>query len=93
MAYKCDICSKGKQFGHNVSFSQRKTAKVWKPNLQHQTIELEGQKLQIKVCTQCLRTLKKYRAADNAAEAAATTKTSTPIAAPKSTPKAKATAK
>ncbi len=93
MAYKCDICSKGKQFGHNVSFSQRKTAKVWKPNLQHQTIELEGQKLQIKVCTQCLRTLKKYRAADNAADAATATKNTEPVAPPKPAAKAKAAAK
>lgn len=64
MAYACDICGKGKQFGHNVPFSQKKTNKVWKPNLQRQYIELDGSRLQIKVCTQCWRTLKKYRQAD-----------------------------
>jgi large subunit ribosomal protein L28 len=62
MSYACEICNKGKQYGHNVSFSQRKTAKVWKPNLQRQTIELDGSRLQIKICTQCIRTLKKYEA-------------------------------
>lgn len=93
MAYKCDICGKGKQFGHNVSFSQRKTAKVWKPNLQHQSIELEGQKLQIKVCTQCLRTLKKYRAADTeAADTEPTAKKSESPATKKTASKPKATA-
>lgn len=61
MAYACEICGKGKQFGHNVSFSQRKTNKVWKPNLQRQTIEIQGSRLQVKICTQCLRTLAKYR--------------------------------
>jgi large subunit ribosomal protein L28 len=68
MAYICDICGKGKQFGHNVSFSQRKTQKISKPNLQRQHIELAGTRLQIKVCTQCLRTLKKYRRADETAK-------------------------
>jgi large subunit ribosomal protein L28 len=78
MAYKCDICGKGKQFGHNVSFSQRKTQKISKPNLQRQHVELAGTRMQIKVCTQCLRTLKKYRQADTAAK---TTSPESPIAA------------
>ena len=60
MAYACDICGKGKQFGKNVPFSQKKTNKVWKPNLQRQYIELDGTRMQIKACAQCLRTLKKY---------------------------------
>ena len=61
MSYACDICGKAKQFGHNVSFSQRKTQKVWKPNLQRQYISLNGSRVQVKICTQCLRTLDKYR--------------------------------
>lgn len=61
MAYACDICNKGKQFGHNVSFSQRKTAKVWKPNLQKQYINLGASRVQVKMCTQCMRTLAKYQ--------------------------------
>lgn len=69
MAYACEICGKGKQFGHNVSFSQRKTNKVWKPNLQRQTLEVDGTRLQIKICTSCLRTLAKYK--KQAGEAAA----------------------
>lgn len=61
MAYACDICAKGKQFGHNVSFSQRKTQKVWKPNLQRHRITVGSTRVQVKICTQCLRTLAKYQ--------------------------------
>jgi large subunit ribosomal protein L28 len=62
MSYKCDLTGKGKQFGHNVSFSQRKTAKVWKPNLQTKTIIIDGQKVRLKLAASTIRTLKKYQA-------------------------------
>jgi large subunit ribosomal protein L28 len=56
---KCDLTGKGKQFGSNVSFSQRHTKKVWKPNLQNKTFELNGKKVTMKLSTQAIRTLKK----------------------------------
>lgn len=59
MAQKCDITGKGKQFGHSVPFSQKKTKKVWKPNLQKKTFELDGKKVTMKLSTQAIRTLKK----------------------------------
>jgi large subunit ribosomal protein L28 len=73
MAYSCEICGKGKQFGHNVPFSQKKTNKVWKPNLQRTRLEVDGTKVRVKICTQCMRTLAKYerQAAEKMAEAAA----------------------
>jgi len=55
----CDITGKGKQYGSNVSFSQRHTKKVWKPNLQTKTLVIDGRKVTLKVSTQALRTLKK----------------------------------
>jgi large subunit ribosomal protein L28 len=55
----CDITGKGKQYGSNVSFSQRHTKKVWKPNLQNKTIIVDGKKVRLKISTQALRTLKK----------------------------------
>ncbi|HSX32906.1 MAG TPA: 50S ribosomal protein L28 [Candidatus Saccharimonadales bacterium] len=55
----CDITGKGKQFGNNVSFSQRHTKKVWQPNLQKKTLIVDGKKVTLKVSTQALRTLKK----------------------------------
>jgi large subunit ribosomal protein L28 len=56
---KCEITGKGKQFGNNVSFSQRHTKKVWKPNLQTKTLTISGRKVRMKVSTQAIRTLKK----------------------------------
>ena len=55
----CEISGKGKMYGHNVSFSQRKTRKVFKPNIQKKTIVVDGQKVKINVATSTLRTLKK----------------------------------
>ena len=56
---KCDITGKGKQYGNNVSFSQRHTKKVWNPNLQTKTLIIDGKKVRLKVSTQAIRTLKK----------------------------------
>jgi len=50
---------KRKQYGHNVSFSQRHTQKVWKPNLQTKTVEVDGQKVKVKISTNAIRSLKK----------------------------------
>lgn len=55
----CELTGKGKQYGNNVSFSQRHTKKVWKPNLQTKTIVIDGKKVTLKISTQALRTLKK----------------------------------
>lgn len=77
MAYACDICGKTKQFGHNVSFSERKTQKIWKPNLQKRYLDLGDSRIQVKICTRCLRTLQKYRKEEAAAVSAAS-----PISSP-----------
>ncbi|MBP5204988.1 50S ribosomal protein L28 [Candidatus Saccharibacteria bacterium] len=55
----CEISGKGKMYGHNVSFSQRKTRKVFKPNIQKRTLTVNGQKVRVNVATSTLRTLKK----------------------------------
>jgi len=55
----CDITGKGKQYGNNVSFSQRHTKKVWSPNLQTKTIIVDGKKVKLKVSAHAIRTLKK----------------------------------
>jgi large subunit ribosomal protein L28 len=56
---KCEITGKGKQFGHNVSFSLRRTPKTWKPNLQTKTVVVDGKKVRMKLSTSTIRTLKK----------------------------------
>ena len=55
----CEISGKGKMYGHNVSFSQHKTRKVFKPNVQHKTLLIDGKKVKVNVATSTLRTLKK----------------------------------
>lgn len=59
MTAKCELTGKGKQFGHNVSFSLRRTKRVFKPNLQKKTFVLDGKKVVMTVSTQAIRTLKK----------------------------------
>ena len=59
MASRCELTGKGKQYGHNVSFSLRRTKRTFKPNLQRKTIVVDGQKVTLVVSTQAIRTLKK----------------------------------
>ena len=56
---KCQLSGKGRQHGHNVSYSRRRTNRDWKPNLHKKTIFVSGQKLRLKISTHALRTLKK----------------------------------
>jgi len=77
MSYACDITGKGKQFGNNVPFSQKKTRKVWKPNLQQKTLVIGGQKVRLKLATSTIRTLKKWEREELARAA----KSKTPVAA------------
>ncbi|MBQ3430029.1 50S ribosomal protein L28 [Candidatus Saccharibacteria bacterium] len=55
----CEVTGKGKMYGHNVSFSQRKTRKVFKPNVHKKTLVINGEKVKLNVSTSALRTLKK----------------------------------
>jgi len=59
MVSRCELTGKGKQFGHNVSSSLRRTKRVFKPNLQKKTFEIDGKKLTMVISTQAIRTLKK----------------------------------
>ena len=55
----CELTGKGKMYGHNVSFSQHKTRKVFKPNNQKRTLEVNGKKIRVNISASALRTLKK----------------------------------
>ena len=59
MASRCDLIGKGKQYGNNVSFSLRRTKRVFKPNLQKKTFVVDGQKITMTLSTKAIRTLKK----------------------------------
>ncbi|MGQ9843431.1 MAG: 50S ribosomal protein L28 [Spirochaetota bacterium] len=52
---KCEVCGKAVLFGHNVSHSNKKTSKMWHPNIQKIRV-VEGNKVVRKnVCTRCIR--------------------------------------
>ncbi len=52
---KCDICGKSVQFGNNVSHSNRKTSRIWKPNIKRVKCKVNGGSKRIHICTRCLR--------------------------------------
>ncbi|MDO4742037.1 MAG: 50S ribosomal protein L28 [Candidatus Saccharibacteria bacterium] len=55
----CEVSGKGKMYGHNISFSQRHTRKVFKPNVSKRTLIIDGKKVKCNISTSALRTLKK----------------------------------
>ncbi|HYG84244.1 MAG TPA: 50S ribosomal protein L28 [Verrucomicrobiae bacterium] len=59
MAARCELTGKGPQHGHKVSFSLRRTKRVFLPNLQKKTFVVDGQKVTMHLSTQAIRTLKK----------------------------------
>lgn len=52
---KCEICSKGQNFGLMVSHSNRKTNRAWKPNVKKVRLEVDGSSKSMNICTRCLR--------------------------------------
>ncbi|MEA1959550.1 MAG: 50S ribosomal protein L28 [Chloroflexota bacterium] len=59
MSGKCDVCGKTPQFGCNVSHSKRHTNRQWNVNTQKKTMLVNGKKVQLSLCTRCLRTQNK----------------------------------
>lgn len=55
MAQVCQICGKGPRSGHNVSHSNRKSSRVWNPNLQRTRTRIGGTVRRIRACTRCIR--------------------------------------
>ena len=55
----CDICGKTKSSGNNVSFSHKKTKRVFRPNIQRTRILVNGTFKQVNACTRCIRTMAK----------------------------------
>lgn len=58
MAYRCEICKKGRQVGHNVSHSKRRTRRIFLPNLQWARVPVDKQTKRMRLCIQCLRSVK-----------------------------------
>jgi len=62
MAYKCDICGKGRRVANNVSHSNIKTKRVQRPNLRRVRANVAGETKRIRICTRCLRSGKVVKA-------------------------------
>lgn len=56
--YGCAICGKGVQFANLVSFSKRRTKQIRRPNLHTHRMVVDAQRIKIKVCTTCKRSLR-----------------------------------
>ena len=60
---KCEFCDKTVSFGQNVSHSNRKTNRMWKPNIRKVKADLNGTVKTVRICSRCLRSNKVKRAA------------------------------
>lgn len=59
---KCDFCGKSVSFGLNVSHSNRRTNRTWKPNIRKVKANINGTVKTVNVCSRCLRANKVQRA-------------------------------
>ena len=59
MAGTCQVCGKTTTFGHNVSFSKRRTNRRFKANVQRKRLTIGGIEVRVDICTRCMRTAHK----------------------------------
>ncbi len=55
MSNVCVVCGKHPVSGNNVSHSNKKTKRVFKPNVIKTKVELNGKIQKVNVCTKCLK--------------------------------------
>ena len=71
MSYVCEICGKQKTVGRSKQHKRGVAGKRWRkraqstprifaPNLQKKTVVVGGEKKQMKLCTKCIKRIKKY---------------------------------
>lgn len=63
MAMRCVNCGKGSMYGHRVSHAKNRSAKVFKPNLHNVRIQMGTNMKKMRLCTKCLRMIKRATAA------------------------------
>lgn len=56
---RCYICGKHRVIGRQISHSGVRTQRIFKPNLHWKRISIDGQMARIKMCTKCLKRMKK----------------------------------
>ncbi len=55
---RCEVFGKTVGHGNTVSHSHRATKRIWRPNLQVMTLNINGSDLKVRVCTKAMKTLK-----------------------------------
>lgn len=66
MAQVCANCAKSRQYGHSVSHSKRRTNTTFKVNLHARRVIQNGEGMTVKLCTKCIKLLKKREDAGQA---------------------------
>ncbi len=59
---KCDVCGKTIQIGNSVSHSNKKTKKIWRPNIKKVRVLENNRPVRRNICTRCLRSGKVAKA-------------------------------
>ncbi|MCP1224168.1 50S ribosomal protein L28 [Sebaldella sp. S0638] len=54
----CEVFGKKVGHGNLVSHSHRSTKRIWRPNLQVMSINVDGKEVRVRVCTKAMKTLK-----------------------------------
>ncbi|MBI2049568.1 50S ribosomal protein L28 [Candidatus Roizmanbacteria bacterium] len=65
MGMKCVNCNKGVMYGHDVSHAKNRKKRLFLPNLHFARVMFEGRMKRVKLCTKCLRMLKRKKTEDN----------------------------
>jgi large subunit ribosomal protein L28 len=55
----CENCRKGSMYGHEVSHAKNRSKRLFEPNLHTAKVMFEGRMKRVKLCTKCLRKMKK----------------------------------
>jgi len=58
---RCENCGRSPMAGNNVSHSKRHTRRRWFLNVQKATIDINGKRKQLNLCTRCMRTHRKAK--------------------------------
>jgi len=62
MSRRCELTGKAVLSGHLVSHSNRKTNRIWRPNIQKAVLLIKDQPTRVSACTRCIRTNRKHAA-------------------------------
>lgn len=58
MARQCELCGKKPLTGYNVSHSKKRTKRRSLPNLQRVKVLVEGKMRKMRLCAQCIKSIR-----------------------------------